>query len=121
MTLQELFDKHLSVEWWEDMRGCESSFVLAPAIAGNHDEGGMASYDPKGRCGFLKDGRCSIHEAKPFECRAYVHTDTKDIVKERHKAVAWAWFKPEHQEQLRELNGYLYVPDRPSGYGFWSF
>lgn len=111
--------KHLAVDYWMNIHGDDDGYVLAPAILG--DEGGMASYDNRGVCSLLKDGLCSIHDAKPFECRAYTHNDRQPTTEERRHAIAWAWWKPRHQEQLRQLNDYLYTPDRPSGFGLWSW
>lgn len=76
----------------------------------------MAPYDKEGVCVFHNaDGLCDIHDVKPFECRALNH-DTYKVVMERHDAVANAWLPDKHQQQLRDLAGYLYETDDPRDY-----
>lgn len=104
VTEQELFDNHLQVDWWngDEATGYEDVFVLSPALVG--EAGDMFDRDPRGRCHWYVAGKCAIHElGKPFECAAYHHTE-KDI-KPRHRGVAVAWNKPEHQAKVRELLG----------------
>lgn len=97
MTLQEFFDAYLAVDWWE---GEPDIFLLSPSIVGE-DTGTEFPGNPGGACVFYKEGRCQIHEVKPFECRDFwcgspglstVHHDT---------AHAWA----AHQGQIRGLLG----------------
>lgn len=114
ITLPELFENFLTVDHHNGV------FVLAPAWRPNRnndaDTGGMAPYDKKGVCIFHNaDGLCDIHDVKPFECHALSH-DTYKVVMERHDAVANAWLPDKHQQQLRDLAGYLYETDDPRDY-----
>lgn len=103
ITLEELFATKLMVDWFETGSELpETLFVLAPAIVGEKP-GAEYPSEPEGTCVFFKDGRCSIHEAKPFECKQMLHTESHIIIHERHLDVAKAW-KPE-QGQIRQLLG----------------
>lgn len=97
MTFQEFFDAHLAVDWYVDDT---DTFLLSPAIAGE-EAGTEFPGNPHGRCVFYQEGRCTIHAAKPFECREYVHTETDSGT--RHEDVAKAW--EDHQDQIEELLG----------------
>jgi Fe-S-cluster containining protein len=104
LTLPELFAKHLAADWWEDS---EPTFVLSPGIIrfGEPHVGTEMPGNPLGQCVFYKDGRCSIHKVKPFECRAYHHELTHEQVKTNHRAAFEAWAMPEHQKQIADLLG----------------
>lgn len=101
MTLQELFNQHLGVDWWNaDEEIQEDVFVLAPANI-HMDTGGEYPKFPEGQCKFLVDGLCTIHEkGKPFECVALNHVEEYN-----HADTAKAWNKPEHQAQIEMLLG----------------
>lgn len=104
LTEQELFDRHLMVDYWAaDFDLSEDDvFILSPAIVGG-TPGEEFDRDPRGKCAWLKDGRCSIHElGKPFECAAYHHTDDEPG---HHREAAEAWNAPEHQERIKRLLG----------------
>ena len=64
--------------------------VVSPQVV---DESGdpLPDHIQSGRCAFLKDGACSIHSVKPFECREYWHGETNDDIDERHLKVIDAW------------------------------
>lgn len=100
MTLQEFFDTYLAVDWFE---GSEDVFVLSPALA-SEGGGGMFPADPTGRCIFFKEGRCEIHEVKPFECSSWWCDEPRDGFIDRHHEVAQAWL--EHQDLLGQLLGH---------------
>jgi Fe-S-cluster containining protein len=112
LSLQELFDSRLGVDW-RDLY--EPIFVLAPALV-DEEPGEEYPGNPKGRCVFFKDGRCEIHEVKPYECREYLHYDE---VRERHEETARAWL--EHQSQIRELLGREPIANEYFGGGFFGF
>jgi Fe-S-cluster containining protein len=104
---QELFDKHLMVDWW----GADSDtdyndvFVLSPAIV-NGIPGEEFASDPRGTCRWFVDGKCAIHDqGKPFECAAYHHSDEPKAGSPHHKEAAMAWNNPEAQARIRELLG----------------
>lgn len=101
LSLQELFDKYLMIDFWESG---STIFVLAPAKVGY--KGRMISYDPRGKCALLKKGLCIIHDkGKPFECRKALCTDLHDKVDERHKMVAETWNNKKAQKQIEKLLG----------------
>lgn len=98
MSLQEFFDTYLAVDWWE---GEPDIFLLSPTIVGE-DAGTEFPGDPHGTCVFYKNGRCEIHEVKPFECRDFWcgnSAGSPDV----HHDTATAW-EP-HQDQIRDLLG----------------
>ena len=100
LTLQELFDKHLAVDWWWNLEGPDT-FILSPAIT-TSPAGQEFPTEPRGTCVFFQEGRCQIHAAKPFECRDALCTSKES---DAHSQAAQAWDKPEHQAQIRELLG----------------
>lgn len=104
LSLPEFFRIKLMVDWYENPRDDGNIFVLAPALVGE-TPGEEYPGDPCGTCVFFHEGLCSIQEAKPFECRAYLHSDTDAQSKERHSEVARQWNTLEHQQQIRDLLG----------------
>lgn len=116
MTLQEFFDKHLAVDWWDGNSATngEDIYVLAPVLVGE-EEGGMYPGDPEGVCSLLDDeGRCTVHEhGKPFECAQLTHDGHAD-----HFQVALAWVP--YQNQIRELLGHEPETSEYNGFGFNS-
>ena len=84
--LEEMLGVELSFDYWMEDDG--NTYVLAPNIVGNAND--TYPYEPDGRCVFFTDeGRCSIHDVKPFECREFIHGDKN--VGSRHEAIAAAW------------------------------
>lgn len=106
MTEKEFFDTYLSVDYWVD--GSKSLFVLSPAIE-NSTPGEMYPFNPIGKCVFLKDGKCGIHAAKPFECKLHDHRkkpktkEQDEKLTEGHLAVAQAWIP--HRDHIVKLLG----------------
>lgn len=100
MTLPDLFEKRLLVDWWEADEG--PTFLLRPATA-NACPGDESPLDPRGRCVFLTEGRCEIHKAKPSECRALTHGDSLRTLKTRRRRLVRRWSA--HQDQITELLG----------------
>lgn len=100
VSLQELFETRLGVDWYE---GSGDIFLLAPAI---HSMSAGEEYprDPRGRCVFFDKKLCSIHPVKPFECREYHHSEKEETCQGRHRSVADAW--REKQSQIETLLGY---------------
>lgn len=101
VTLQQLFEGFLRVNWWYEVSGPDT-FLLQPAVVDGRT-GWEAPHQRGGRCVFLSDGKCTIHPVKPFECRAYIHTDSYSAIDARSESIAQAWRQPEHQEQIRNL------------------
>ena len=99
VSLREFFDTYLGVDWWD---GEPPVFVLAPAIV-SMEPGSEYPADPRGRCVFYENGLCKIHPVKPYECAFYHHSDSDEVIQERHRRVAEAW--KEHQEQIKNLLG----------------
>ncbi len=102
MSLQDFFEEYLSVNWWVDS---PDVFLLSPASI-NGNPGDMAPYDPHGKCVFYEDGLCGIHDAKPFECRQFIHEDSADTIHGRHESVADAWREQDYQDQITAILGY---------------
>ena len=44
-----------------------------------------------GRCVFYRNGLCSIHAMKPFECREMMHDDSQEVAMRRRADIAAAW------------------------------
>jgi Fe-S-cluster containining protein len=109
MTLEEFFKKYLAVDWWGVNK---QLLVLAPVNQGPFETqpGGMYSWYPVGTCIFYIDGKCDIHEAKPYECKKAAHEPSpRDEADARHEAVAKAW--KGHQDQPKQLLGYASKPE----------
>lgn len=102
LSLAELFETKLAVDWWEDWEDKGDVFLLAPALV-DEDAGTEYPADPKGTCTFYAEGRCAIHEVKPFECREYVCDDSDGRVQGRHRAIVETWV--ENQAQIEALLG----------------
>ena len=97
--LKEVFDEYLAVDWYQDVP--KDIFVIAPAIPGT--KGGIYTADPRGKCTFYKEGKCSIHPVKPFECREYHHGEDSVSISDRHSEVAEEW--KDNQQQVEDLLG----------------
>ena len=107
ITEQEFFNEYLSVDYYGSSHDAEGNeipngfmFVLSPATD-KSQPGDIFPFDPSGTCVFLKDNKCSIHSAKPFECKVYDHRHL--VSTEVHKHVAEAWL--EHKNKIVELLG----------------
>lgn len=127
MTEQELFQKHLQIDYWIGSEGNTSTgedvFVLAPAANGR-SSGDFYPMNPRGRCVFYdKDkagGRCGIHtKGKPYECAmALPHADKSlpNGESNNHNAAMKAWDNPEAQKYIRTVSGIEELM-RPEGGG----
>lgn len=107
LTVKQLFDRHLAVDWWcgDSITDGEDVFVLSPAITGEAI-GDMFPGNPQGTCVLFKKGKCTIHKlGKPDEC-AFARCDEKRtaMTANRHKIVH-AWNTPENQKMIRDLLG----------------
>lgn len=101
LPIMDFFNRYLAIDYWEDDGDLPQTFAIAPAVPGC--EGKKYPWEPHGRC-VLLDGdndRCKIYEARPHECREYIHSDTRGAIDKRHRAIAKAWV--DHQEQTIEL------------------
>ena len=99
ISLKELFDQYLGVDWWEKLSG--NIYLLAPAIT-EMNTGEQYPQDPKGKCIFYKNELCEIHPVKPFECAQWDHTITTHNL---HKETAMKWNTPKCQKQITKLLG----------------
>jgi Fe-S-cluster containining protein len=99
MSLEDFFRANLGVDWYE---GDKPVFVLSPAIT-TMEPGETFPSDPMGRCVFLQEGRCTIHPVKPFECRMFMHGQSREETQARHDKVAAAWV--DHQAQIEAIYG----------------
>jgi Fe-S-cluster containining protein len=100
ISLKELFDKYLGVNWWSD--DGDTTFLLAPAIS-SMNPGEEYPGDPRGTCIFYKKEQCEIHDVRSFECREYWHGEKYDDSFSRHADVRDAW--RHHQEMIVKLLG----------------
>ena len=103
---KELFETKLAVDHdtVEVSNKNKEVYILSPAID-TSEPGGMYPFYPIGRCIFLKNDRCEIHQAKPFECREYIHSDSNDSISERSDIVLRAWYNKENQLYIKKLLG----------------
>lgn len=119
MPFDEFFKKYLAVDWYNN--ATVDYFIISPA-AKNNPTGDMFPYNPTGECVFFDGEKCAIHESKPFECKEYIHEDSHETCKNRHKKIAFSW-----------ANKYFYItnllgrePNRPEPknisekYGFFN-
>jgi hypothetical protein len=108
VKLQELFDADLGVDWWEpedELGNEEPIFVLAPRL-GWKDGGTEYPGNPDGRCAWLINGLCAVHDlGKPYECAMAHHDNREQSGEGFHREVAAAWNKPRHQKLIRRLLG----------------
>ena len=105
MTEKDLFDQHLSVDWWDDPNG--DTFVLSPRLS-SESGGAMFPGNPEGRCHWLtEDGLCAIHDTgfKPAECQALTCQSSYDQSHDNHRAMRDAWNTRENQRRIRDLLG----------------
>lgn len=103
LTLQQLFDQFLAVDYVEPQEGEEHIFLLSPAVT-KMEPGTVFPFDPRGECVFYVDEKCSVHEhGKPAECRRMDHDTDRTIGQRQHMEIGRAW--AEHQEQIEELLG----------------
>lgn len=99
MSLRKFFKRYLMVTFRSRN---PKVFALSPRtlVAKGGEEAPGAFM---GVCVFLKDGKCSIHSVKPYECRAAYHDDTDEIDDVRKDRLIEAW--QDHQDQIKELLG----------------
>lgn len=96
VTLKELFETRLGVEW-ETTVEMGRIFALSPAIVGMKAGGKFPEDRRFGTCVFLEDGRCEIHTmGKPYDCAMATHAPAGDMA----PSIA-AWIP--YQDQIREL------------------
>lgn len=98
ISLEELFETKLAVDWWIGTSEPDT-FLLSPTVVSN-GAGTEFPGNPQGTCIFFKEGLCEIHPVKPFECREMIHGEKDNS---RHGQVADAWRT--HQNQIAELLG----------------
>jgi Fe-S-cluster containining protein len=104
LSKKDLFDNRLMVDWYISPGEHEGDvFVLSPAVVGRVP-GAEFPGNPRGQCVFFKkNGKCEIHEVKPFECREMLHGESEDVVSSRHEAIGVSWIR--HQRQITNLLG----------------
>jgi Fe-S-cluster containining protein len=79
--------KSLMARLWHD-----DTYFITPATvskAGLEDDGTWRSW---GACTLLKDGRCSIYDDRPYECRVAC---CKKNVKDEREAIVALWAEPD--------------------------
>lgn len=110
LSLKELFDQYLGIDWYSAEKGDthrKPLWVIAPA-QNNMEPGGQYPVAPQGRCIFLtEDNKCRIHEVKPYQCRVMIHNNPdmkpEGAYSKLNKATALKW--KEHKPQIVELLG----------------
>ncbi len=109
LSVEQLFSCLLVVDVWSGRR--RDIYTLSPAI--EHIEAGgvleVSAYT--GRCVFLVNGLCSIHEVKPYECRRAFHE--KDG-RNAHAVAMLAWSSRRHQTTIHDLLDEIHALRRPS-------
>jgi Fe-S-cluster containining protein len=106
MTLPDFFNKYLGVDWHGQIENTDKDvFLLAPATT-KMKPGNEYFFDPHGQCVFYVNGKCDIHEAKPYECKEYFHDQLSDSLVDRHYKVAEKWNTPANQKQIQKLLGH---------------
>lgn len=102
LTLEEFFRRYLAVDWWASIDTDSDIFLLSPAVVGA-PTGEEFPANPKGTCVFYRDGLCTIHAAKPHECRTWYCGSADAEVQTLHGDTARAW--TDHRDQIVELLG----------------
>lgn len=102
LSLKDFFNRFLAVDWWQTDE--KAIFVIAPAIKGS-PTGQEYPAQPTGQCIFYENSLCSIHEAKPSECRFYIHDSANEDNMEHRRQIVEVWKVEKNQEQIVELLG----------------
>lgn len=105
LTEQQLFDDYLIVNKivsnGRDIP--EDVHVLSPGIVGMRTGEDFAW--ATGTCIWFSQGKCQIHELKPFECAQYIHDEKPEDGDFLHcHTIPDAW--KDHQEKIEKLVGY---------------
>lgn len=104
MKLHEFFKKYISIDYWiADEKIRKDVFVLSPAIINNYP-GNIFPFDNRyGQCIFYKEGKCTIHPVKPYECIEVFHKTTQEEGNEIHFKTAQAWNNKKYQKQISAI------------------
>jgi Fe-S-cluster containining protein len=104
LSIEDFFRQYLLVDYYFDDDD-KDIFVLSPGIL-ESKSGQEYPGDPHGTCIFYKDGKCSIHPVKPYECRKSIHDEGWEAVEQRHEYVARTWSHDrEAGNKIRKLLG----------------
>ena len=112
MEMKEFFRRHLVVDYWVgdgDPRALAPTKRFDPVLGAGHRyiAGDVVSFAYPfipGTCVFLdEEEHCSIHAAKPHECRMAYGCRSDPDMREAHKRVVRAWNRSEHQNQIDAL------------------
>lgn len=105
ITVKEIFDKYLAVDFWTDPKTHKEYFGLSP-VTHRATPGKMFPFDPLGTCIFFTaDKKCGIHAVAPAECQGYMHDLTDEQSMNLHREVAESWGSDEAKKLIRELLG----------------
>lgn len=60
----------------------------------------------KRMCKFFHEGRCLVHDFKPFECREYTHNDSMATIAARTAYIASVWsdYQRNIDDMVRDYN-----------------
>jgi Fe-S-cluster containining protein len=118
VSMASLFRTHLSIDGYYGFAADDGEYTdifvpLPKSVRADAGEqisrsGGFSAFlgDNKSACGLYKNGRCTIHAAKPRECReSYAEkcqtaTDSGRVL---HKCIMRAWSRPGVQFWLASL------------------
>lgn len=103
ITVKELFDEYLAVDYWASAEN--PIFVIAPAVD-TIKTGVEYPLDPHGRCVccvFYDEAiGCKIHAVKPAECAFVDHDKSREECTEFRNTVRDSWLG---KTQIKELLG----------------
>lgn len=104
ISLQELFNKYLQVDYWvgDGKKHPSDILNLSPGIVEEmHCK--VVTWFPRGTCVFLKEDRCSIHPVKPFECKMTVCCNDNEHEDDCHEEAGLSWNNEKDQLQVNKL------------------
>ena len=89
----------LMKDWWVAE---PDILILSPAIVGYENE--TAPESPRGRCTFLTpDNMCEIHDLKPLEGKAAIHSNDSRREHDNHELAAMTWNNEKSQNFVNSI------------------
>lgn len=99
VPIEQLFRERLAIDWWVGGVVGEADVLVLSPVAVGRAPGGSFGNNAYGVCTFLVADRCSIHPAKPRECRLAGHDQPADL----HERIAELWENDAAQDQIYDL------------------
>ena len=109
VTMRELFATHLCFDYWVGDHEMPETFVPSPATtqcAAGQTMPWSAPMAGNNRCLLFRRGLCSIHTAKPRECRATMGCQEEAISRTDNRwrrRIARAWNRPAARRFMETL------------------